>query len=509
MLKSSSKRDGLPIIFVLLVLACLVAGYWPILEKLNLRWTSDDNSYCYLVAPLFLYLCWEKKDFFRFGELNWSLLGVVPGIVSVFLIIAGELASVETLLYFGLWGCVASFMFSMYGWRIRHLFFPLLILLFIVPMPPFINRMLTFQMKLAASTLSVEMLRAAGVSVLQDGNILDLGVNKLQVVDACSGLRYIVSMLLMSLLIGHFFSNGLWRKIVLVLLVYPLSIFINAVRIFLAGILTVNDLQHYNEGAYHDAQGTIAFLVAGAILFFVAKILQKIGTIRKRMKEKDEGAKSLPFGRPLFVALFFCLLFGGSGWALQNMASTLTIPERTTFKSFPMEIAGWQGERNYLSQGILDELWADDYVNAVFTTKGRLNSIYLLIPYYEYQGTRHTAHAPQSCLLGGGWALESNTTRKMSVAPGKDIEVGMLILKKGDMKMLASYFFFQRGRVISSPWWNKFYLMWDAFRIRRTDGALVRVEMTVAPGQDVEDAEKQLEAFLAGLWPLLPEYIPQ
>jgi len=174
-----------------------------------------------------------------------------------------------------------------------------------------------------------------------------------------------------------------------------------------------------------------------------------------------------------------------------------------------MEITGWQGSRNYLSQKILDSLWADDYVNATFSKDGLPNTIYLLIPYYEYQGTRHTAHAPQSCLLGGGFELVQSSTRKVMVSPGKAINIGLLHLQKDDMQMLASYFFYERGRVITSPWENKLYLMWDAFRLRRTDGALVRVEITVPPGQNIAQAEKMLTDFIAGgLWPLLPVYIP-
>jgi hypothetical protein len=67
---------------------------------------------------------------------------------------------------------------------------------------------------------------------------------------------------------------------------------------------------------------------------------------------------------------------------------------------------------------------------------------------------------------------------------------------------------FQWGRVITSPWMNKAYLMWDAFKKRRTDGALVRVEMVMAPGQTVDEAWKELEDFIAKLWPILPEYVP-
>ncbi len=481
------------------------------LEKLLMRWNSGDNNYCFLVVPLFLYLCWEKKETFNFKRFCWSSWGMVAAFFSVLLICIGELGSVETLVYLGIWGCVTSLVLTLYGVRrsLDHLFFPLLILLFIVPMPPYINQILTFKMKMAASTLSVEMMRLTGISVLQTGNILDLGANKMQVVDACSGLRYIVSMVLIALLIGHFSTTGLWRKIFLLALVYPLSIFTNALRIYIGGVLTINGFEQFNDGIYHEVQGVIAFLAAGAVVFCCAVLLQKIGTLRQTAKLADKGCPSPDFRTVLSITFLYVVLFGGSGWAFHNLTNTLIIPSRTTFASFPMEITGWHGNRNYLSQEILDSLWADDYINATFVKKDLPNTIYLLIPYYQYQETRHTAHAPQSCLLGGGFELVRSSMLKIAVPSGKDIDISLLHLKKDETQMLAAYFFYERGRVITSPFKNKLYLMWDAFRYRRTDGALVRIEMTVPPGQNLTEAQKILTGFITdGLWPLLPTYIP-
>ena len=129
--------------------------------------------------------------------------------------------------------------------------------------------------------------------------------------------------------------------------------------------------------------------------------------------------------------------------------------------------------------------------------------------FYQYQGTRHTAHAPQSCMLGSGWALFNSKDQMINLNPHGAIKIRTVTWEKEDYKLLGSYFFFQRGRVITSPWMNKFYLMWDAFTKRRTDGALVRVEMIVAPGQTMDDAYKVLEGFIAKLWPILPKYVPE
>ena len=160
MQKNSVKKVNFYFLFFpAAILACFFIVYWPMFQKMTLRWASDDNNYCYLIVPLFLYLCWEQKDRFRFGDLAFTSWGLIPIMFAIALIILGELGSVETLAYIGIWGCIVGLTIVLYGWRTRFLIFPLIILFFIVPLPAFINTMLTFDLKMAASTLSTLMLR--------------------------------------------------------------------------------------------------------------------------------------------------------------------------------------------------------------------------------------------------------------------------------------------------------------------------------------------------------------
>jgi len=499
---------------LMVLVACFIAGYWPAFQKLMIRWDNGDNNYCYLIIPLFIYLCWDRKNKFEFLDIPWNLWGIVPIILSIGLILIGEIGSVETLLYSGLWGCVVGTVVSLYGWRSRYLIFPLLILFFIVPLPPFINNMLTFKMKMAASTLSVEMMRAVGISVMQEGNIIDLGIEQLQVVDACSGLRYFMPMVLMAFLVGSFFTKGWWRRAILLIMVVPLTVVMNGLRIFVTGLLTVNGHKELAQGLSHDFAGWFGFILAGGILVLISSLMKKIWPYpeessdeRQSLEESDKPG--VGYTKPIILASILCLLFAGSGYSLREMSSSFIQPERMSFESFPMKIGEWEGKREYLSEEILNELWADDYVKAFYRKDGSPNMIYLLIPFYEYQGTRHTAHAPQACLLGGGWAMV-NSKEHVAKPEGKDeVKMRTMVMEKGNSRLLSTYFFFQRGRVITSPWMNKFYLIFDSITKRRTDGGLVRIEMGVAPGQSIDEAYVVLEDFLSGLWPLLPDYVPE
>jgi exosortase D (VPLPA-CTERM-specific) len=493
----------------------LLLSLFPILQKLQIQWSSGDNSYAYLIVPLFIYLCWEKKASFRFGEFSWHIWGIIPAAASVIIMFAGELGSMETLLYIGIWGSIVSVMAALYGRRLRYLWFPLLILAFIVPLPPFVNRMLTFNLKLAASSLSVMMLRLADVSVLQDGNIIDLGITQLQVVDACSGLRYLMPLILMALLFGYFYCRRWWQNAVLLITVIPLSIIVNGLRIFATGMLHVWGHPELAEDFFHDFSGWIVFMLAGAILLGISLILRRIGDGEQGIRGKGdqkvrrtEVSDNSGWKKPVAITAILCLLFVGSGYALQKLPSAANMPQRTSFETFPMTIGDWQAKRDYLSQDILNSLWSDDYVSATYFNNDRRHAIHLLIPFYEYQGTRHTAHAPQSCMLGGGWALIGSQERTVTTADGTQFPIMTSIWEKGDTRVLGSYFFFQRGRTITSPWMNKYWLMVDAFTRQRTDGALVRAEMTLPSNQSLDDAYKVLEGFVGRVYAMLPEYVP-
>ena len=208
------------------------------------------------------------------------------------LIIIGELGSVRALMFMGIWGCVVGLCVMLYGKRTRHLAFPLLILFFIVPLPPFVNQVLTFKLKMAASKLSVWMLRAVGVSVVLEGNIIDIGVDKLQVVDACSGLRYFMPMILMAVLVGYFFVKGWWRWTVLILMIVPLSIIVNSVRIWISALLIVNGHPELARNLFHDFSGWLMFMIAGVILVVVALLLKRVGTEGKEQRAEGRDQKS-------------------------------------------------------------------------------------------------------------------------------------------------------------------------------------------------------------------------
>jgi EpsI family protein len=206
------------------------------------------------------------------------------------------------------------------------------------------------------------------------------------------------------------------------------------------------------------------------------------------------------------VASVLFLLF----WGLNGvLVSAMVKPQRRSLEQFPIQIGEWKGKRTSLRDEILAQLWADDYAQIQFVHERTGDVVLFFVPFYAYQGVRHTAHSPVSCLVGGGFAPRSrNMIERDFPEPFGRVKIRQMVLEKGGQVLLSNYWFQQRGRIVSSEYWNKWYLFWDSLTRRRTDGALVRLEIPLRPGQDVKTAQASMDQFTRQLMEILPEYVP-
>ncbi|MGE4293816.1 MAG: VPLPA-CTERM-specific exosortase XrtD [Desulfovibrio sp.] len=504
-----TSRDYRPLVAALVFwLACAAVLFGPHVSGLLGRWDAEDNSYCYLVPLVFAYMVYQgRAAYFPVcprGRVSASLL------ISMFLgfsFLAGLLGSLETLVYGAIWLAVVGLVAAFRSWAgVRRLWFPLLILLFAVPLPPFINRLLTFRLRLLSTGLSVRLLELLGIPAFADGNIIDMGVTKLQVVDACSGLRYLMPSLLMGLLLGWFFHTRAWKRITLTVLSVPVTIVANAFRIAMTGVLVAFVSPEFGQGFLHDFSGWLVYMVSILLLGLASWLLKRVRPAPPAAEPEQRKCHLEPRVWPRIVAMgLIMLLTAGVGHLLLH---TQAAPQRETFEGFPLRLGDWQGKRFYLSQEILDELWADDYVTGNFHNEATGNVLHLLVSYYERQTTEHTAHAPTSCLLGGGWDLAAK--REIPPAPenGRGFPVVQLQLQKPGLVVLSNFWFQQRGRIITSEWMNKVWLVSDSLTMGRSDGALVRVELYLNPGQSPAEGQALLDRFDGMLEDHLGQYIP-
>ena len=498
------------ILFIIIPIFFLLITYHEIVYEFLKLWKSPTNGYCFFVPFIFFYLCWEKRKKFDFLTFSPSYFGIFLLFLSLLFSLMGRLASIKTFLYFGLYLSFLALAFTLYGKRCKYLFFPYLILIFSIPFPPFINRLLTFKLQLITSVVATQFIRFSGMSVFREGNILDIGITQLQVAEACSGLRYFMPMLLIALLISYYGLRSWWSYLIMLFSVLPISVLVNALRIFTIALFYNYNLKILTEEPYHSILGWIFFLSSGIFFILLILILKRIESIfLTTSKSKSLPEVSFKVSKPYFLIFLFCLITFIEGLILWKLPGIIKVPPKKDLLYFPLQFNKWQGKQLELSPEILKALWADDYFYGFYTREGSKTIIYLLIAYYNYQTTGHTAHTPQSCLLGGGWTILHSENRFLPLSANSGIKVKYLWLKKGEDKLLAAYFFFERGRVIISPWKHKFYLLWDALTRRRTDGALIRVEMLIPSELPFEKGEKELNNFIKSVWLELKNFIPE
>jgi EpsI family protein len=217
--------------------------------------------------------------------------------------------------------------------------------------------------------------------------------------------------------------------------------------------------------------------------------------------------------------LLLALLFGGASALMAQTPGAEVVASRQRLDVFPLQIEQWQGRRTGdLDQAILAELGVDEYVNAVYAGVDR-SLIGLYIGYYGSQRQGDTIHSPANCLPGGGWEpIETGRLMVPVPAAGDPVgststrraEINRWIIQSGDEQQLVLYWYQSHGRVLASEYWTRFYLAFDAMRLNRTDGALIRIitPITGDSPRAVDEAERRALSFVEDMFPVLDRFLP-
>ncbi|SLM28711.1 conserved membrane hypothetical protein [Desulfamplus magnetovallimortis] len=481
-------------------------------------WARPDYSYGYLIPLIVAYLIWEKREtlFSLPSPPSWKgLILFLPGICLFWL---GELGGEFFTQYVSLWCIVVALVWLNMGEeRLKAMLFPLVLALAMFPLPNFFNNRITLYLKLISTTIGVKIMRLFGMTAFQDGNIIDLGFTQLQVVDACSGLRYLFPLIVLGILMAYFFRSRWWKKVLIVLSTIPITIFTNSLRIALTGILSQKFGTKAVEGFFHDFEGWLIFMVAFALLALEMLILAKLfpeaasdSDIRHNpdpLSDYDKPLKSTNFlKQPQFIVSVILLsltLILSKGVEFRE-----AIPMSRSFDSFPMEIGKWQGTPQTMETIIIDALDLTDYIMVDYHDgEGHLINFY--VAYYESQRKGESIHSPATCLRGSGWSFAQSGSSEISLDGGATLPVNRAVISKGPYRQVSYYWFPMRGRILTNAFQMKWFNFWDALTRQRTDGALVRVIAPVGEHESAEDAEMRLQTFVQEMLPVLRTFLPE
>src|SRR5580700_3254243 len=254
--------------------ALLLASYAPVLWRLVEQWDSDpDMGHGFFVPVVAGFIVWQnRRELLALTPSPnwWGLAVVLYGALQLYIATLGaELFLARTAFVISVIGIVLLLGGTAY---VRLLAFPLFLLFFMVPIPTVVYNSLTFPLQILASRVSTEALNMMQIPVLREGNILELAKQKLSVVEACSGIRSLLSLTFLSLVYGYFFESRIWMRVALFLSTIPIAIVANASRVTLTGVLTEYKPE-LAEGFFHTASGWVIFMVALAIMIALHQIL--------------------------------------------------------------------------------------------------------------------------------------------------------------------------------------------------------------------------------------------
>ena len=204
--------------------------------------------------------------------------------------------------------------------------------------------------------------------------------------------------------------------------------------------------------------------------------------------------------------LFVLILAGGAlanSWAYLGEKPV----QRKTLAEFPDEIGAWRksGNDKILDDATLKVLRASDYLIRDFRTpQGQIANFY--VGYYATQGDGSSYHSPLNCLPGSGWILSEPGQVTFTAADGHDVTVNKYVIQNGDYKSLMLYWYQGRGRAVASEYWGKIYTVIDSVKLRRSDGAMVRVTVPITASEG--DALRSATDLAMGATKALPEFVP-
>jgi exosortase len=272
------------VVWFTILLSLLVLLYASVLKLLVAQWWTDPNYGHGFFVPLFSgYILWHQRERWTKSEIEPSNFGLLVMLGAVALLFIGSLGAELFTSRFSLLVLIAGIILFLAGWKmLRAVAFPLAFLIFMIPIPVIIYNQITFPLQLIASRLATVWLEVVGVPVLRDGNVLVLSNFSLEVAEACSGIRSLMSLIALAVAYGHLAEPRRWVRYALVVLMVPSAIVTNAMRIMGAGVLAHKFGPQAAEGFLHQFSGWVVFLATLVLIFLCHWILRHVAQGTKR-----------------------------------------------------------------------------------------------------------------------------------------------------------------------------------------------------------------------------------
>lgn len=499
--------------------AVVIFAFFNGIENLFKRWGEQEElSHGYFLPLITGWMLWDRRNALLASKSRPELLGLVGVVIASIILILSEM-TVTSLMIFQQLALVLLFPSLALTLGGRGLFWiamiPLAFLLFMVPPPYWFITVLSWKFQFWSSQLGVWMIELFGIPVFLSGNIIDLGDYQLAVAEACSGLRYLFPFLSLGFLAAYLFKAPIWQRAIVFLSTIPITIFMNSFRIALTGVLVQAYGTSHAEGLLHLFEGWVVFLLCMVLLFVVIALIARFSG-RKDFSELlslpevephklaggwDEGQ----FKRNALIAI--AILSSAGAMVHLSGNDNLRIPARQDLDGIIRDFPGWKHQIKEVEATTLETLGADDHIITDLTSPdGEVFNLY--IAYLNMQRDGHSWHSPRQCIPGGGWKIVSHDILPTEFENTEPFHYNRIVIENRGYRQLVYYWYDQRSRKIANEFIMKFALLFDAIKLRRTDGAMIRIITPVERDGSMEEADARLKNFMSDLQPKLPAYIP-
>lgn len=508
-----------------LVVATVAAGFFfvPGMDALVTAWARPEYSHGPLIPVLSLLLFLRQLKEHPVDETvvrnRW--VGVAVVMLALVFGAMGRLANIDDIVAYSTIIWVAGILLISFGWQTgKHFWPPVVHLVYMLPLPGVLYYKMSTSLQFISSEMGVWFLQLMSVPVFLDGNIIDLGVYKLHVAEACSGLRYLFPILSFSYIFAVLFKGPMWHKAVLLISAAPITIFMNSLRIAIAGYIVNNYGVEWLEGFSHFFEGWVIFIACILLLFLLAWVMlffqrDKMSLVEALDLDTDglgTQAARIQLVEPSVAMITAAVIMVAIAVSWQAMPDRGTITtERVKFAYFPRQFGNWEqnGPTETLRPGVVRQLGADDYHSVSLVNDVTGKQVGFFSAWYDDQ-SQGGVHSPEICLPSAGWEIawleRSDITAEMNW--DTEFNINRAIIQKGETRMMVYYWFEQKGRKVAWDFAAKFYLFVDGVTTGRTDGALVRLTTEIAHNESDAEAEARLQDLLNKILIPLPRFIP-
>jgi exosortase len=250
--------------------------YWSILFHLAKQWSNDANfSHGFFVPAFSLFVLWQDRARLARQSYEPSLWGLLIILFALSVLVVGVLGAELFLSRISLLLLIAGLVIFLRGGPLfRSALFPWTFLILMIPIPAIVFSQITFPLQMLASKVAAQLLPLLGVPVLREGNVIHLPAMSLEVAEACSGIRSLLSLTTLAIIYGYLVETRIWVRVVLALASLPIAVAANSLRIVGTGLLVQYWDPHKAEGFFHTFSGWLVFVVSLAMLFLLHRVLR-------------------------------------------------------------------------------------------------------------------------------------------------------------------------------------------------------------------------------------------